>query len=242
MRGMPSITVMAASSLTEPLTEISRAYSRKNNITISTEFGATADQSTNIQAGESADIFISAHPSWIIELKKMGMIDVYSLTNIVKNQLVLVASSKSKLIKTAPADTSLASWLDYLLNRTIMSIGDVNSDIGLYTKQSLMKIDEMHGTKLWSSFNTKTIKSPNSKYNLYLISHGQTAGIVFASEAYKNPEVKVIANIDDNFHDPIIYQAAVVAGENMSNARGFIDFLKSDDAKKIFKKYGFIVD
>lgn len=242
MRGMPSISVMAASSLTEPITEISRAYSRKNNITVSTAFGATSDQSTSIQAGDSADVLISAHPSWIAELKKMGMIDVYSLTNIVKNQLVLVGSSKSKFVKTPPADTSLSGWLTYLLNRTIMTTGDSNTDIGLYTKQSLMKLDDLKSTKIWNNFNSKTIKSPNSKYNLYLIAHGDTAGIVFASEAYNNEEVKILAEVDEKLHDPIIYQAAVVAGENMTNARGFIDFLKSDEAKNIFKKYGFIVD
>ncbi len=177
------------------------------------------------------------------ELKKMGLIDVYSLTNVVKNRLVLAISSNSKWAKSVPEDGTLAAKLDFLLNRAIMSTGDPAScDIGLYTKQAIMRTDEVRGTKLWNNFNSKTIKSPNSKYNLYLISHGETAGIIFASEAYKNKEVKVLANLDEKLHDPIIYQAAVVAGESMSNARGFIDYLKSEDAKKVFKKYGFVVD
>jgi molybdate transport system substrate-binding protein len=243
MRGLPTITVLAASSLTEPITEIARTYSRKNNITVATEFGSTADQANSIEDGESADVFISGHPYWISELKKMGLLDVYSLTNLVKNKLVLVVSSSGRLSKMPIPTTNLSDKITFLNNRSIMSMGDPEtSDIGLYTKQSLVTLDEKKGTKIWSNFNSKTIKSPNSKYNLYLISHGETAGITYYSEAYNNPEVQIIDTIDEKLHDPIIYQAAVVAGENMTNARSLLEFLQSAEAKLIFKKYGFGVD
>jgi molybdate transport system substrate-binding protein len=242
-RDLPNITVLAASSLTEPMTQIIRMYSRQHDITVSGVYDSSSEQALKIQEGESADVFVSSHPFWMNELKKMGLIDVYSVANIVKNKLVLVTSAQSNLNEYSIPGDNFQAKLEYLNNRVIMSMGDPNStSLGLYTKQSLQKIDENNHTNLWENFNSHTIKTSNSKYNLYLISHGETAGITYYSDAYNNNEVHILSVVDEELHDPIIYQAAVVAGENMTIAREFVDFLRSDTAKQIFKKYGFIVD
>jgi accessory colonization factor AcfC len=39
-------------------------------------------------------------------------------------------------------------------------------------------------------------------------------------------------------HGKILYQAAVIAGDNMESAREFLDYLKSKDVKKMFAKGG----
>ncbi len=240
IRGLPSITVLAPSSLTQPITELITIYSRSNNITVTATYGATPEQASRISDGEPGDVFISAHPSWMLDLKQKGLIDVYSLTNLVKNQLTLVAS-KNSFFKYGPVSgNSLASKLSYVNSRSIMVIGDPNETaLGLYTKETITNLDNKNGTNLWQSFDRKTIKSSNSQNNLYLISHGETAGITYYSDAYNNPEVAVIATINDDLHDPIIYQAAVVAGENMTLARGFLKFISSTESKAIFRKYGF---
>ena len=58
-RDLPQITVLAASSLTKPLTELARIYSRSNNITVTTSYDETARQAKKIEEGSQADIFIS---------------------------------------------------------------------------------------------------------------------------------------------------------------------------------------
>ena len=243
MRDLPNITVLAESSLTVPLTEITRIYSRKRNITVTSSFNSTSEQAWRVEEGESADIFISAHPYWMSELKQMGLIDVYSLTNLVKNKLVLVTSTQGRLNEYPIPGVGLESKLRFLANRTIMAFGDPdNTALGMYTKQALQSFDKKNNTKLWSDIGMKTIKSPTSKNCLYLIAHGETAGIAYYSDAFNNSEVRVLAVLDEDLHEPIIYQAAVVAGENMANARDFITFLQSPEAKKILKKYGFITD
>jgi molybdate transport system substrate-binding protein len=243
IRGLPNITILAASSFTDPMTEIVRMYSRKHNITVSASYNSTSEQAWKIEQGEDADIFISDHPFWMAELKQKGLIDVYSLTNLVKNKLVLVTSTTNRLNEYPIPGTGFEAKLEYLNNRSIMAMGDpIATGLGRYTKQALMELDEKNHSKLWESFDSKTIKSPTAEYNLYLISHGETAGITYYSEAYNNNEVRILSVIDDYLHDPIIYQGAVVASENMTNARNFLEFLQSDTAKQVFKKYGFIID
>jgi molybdate transport system substrate-binding protein len=242
IRGLPSITVLAESSLTAPMTEIVRTYSSKNNITVAASYNSDSEQAWKIEQGESADVFIAAHPFWIGELKQKGLIDVYSISNLVKNKLVFITSVTNHLNERAP-NKGLAEELKYFNDRSIMAIGDpATTAIGRYTKQALMELDKKNGTKLWDNFDSKTIKASNAEYNLYLIAHGENAGMAFYSQAYNNNEVKILDTVAENLHDPIIYQSAVVAGENMANARAFVTFLQSDTAKKVFKKYGFGVD
>lgn len=240
---LPQVTILAASSISEPLTELTRIYSKKQNIIVTASFDGTAEQARKIEQGEQADIFISSHPFWMSVLKQKGLIDVYSLTNLVRNKLALTISIKSSLNALPIPGAGLISKLNYLNSRTIMVMGDFDdSALGLYTKQTIQNIDSREHTKLWEKLHNKIIPSPSAKNTLYLIAHGETAGITYYSDTYNNKEVNVLHVIDNSLHDPIIYQAAVVAGENMTLARDFLIFLQSEQAKQIYKKHGFIVE
>lgn len=243
LRDLPNVNILAASSLTDPITEIVRIYSREKNITVTASYSATSEQAWKIEEGDSADLFISSHPFWMAELKQMGLIDVYSLTNLVKNKLAIVTSTKSRLNKNPIIAQGTGGKINHLNNRAILVFGDPNNTaLGLYTKQSIQAIDKQQKSNLWDKLENRFIRAANSKNALYLITHGETGGITYYSDAYNNPEVDILSIVDEKLHEPIIYQAAVVAGENMSHARDFMQFLMSPDAKKIFKKHGFIID
>ena len=240
---LPQVTILAASSFSKPLTELTRIYSKKESVVITASFDGTAEQSNKIEQGEQADIFISSHPHWMSRLKQKGLIDVYSLTNLVRNKLTLVISTKSGLNEYPIPGEGFAAKLNFLKRRNIMVMGDFDSSaLGAYTKQALQNTDTNDGIHLWEDLQNKIIPSPNSKNTLYLIAHGETAGIVYYSDSYNNKEVNVLTVIDSSLYDPIVYQAAVVAGENMSIARDFLIFLQSPQAKQIYKKHGFVVD
>jgi molybdate transport system substrate-binding protein len=50
----------------------------------------------------------------------------------------------------------------------------------------------------------------------------------------------VIAIVPESAHDPIVYPAAVVkSSENQEEARHFVKFLGSSEAKEIFTKHGY---
>lgn len=243
MRDLPHITVLADASLTAPITELARSYSSQKNITITASYNSTSEQAWKIEEGESADMFISAHPYWMSELKQKGLIDVYSLTNLVKNKLALIVSVKGRVNEFDIPQGETQEKLEFLNNRVIMVIGEPNyTALGMYTKQALRNLSRRTKSNLWGQVEQKTIKSMSSNNNLYLISNGETAGITFFSDAYKNPEVRVISMVSETLHDPVIYQAAVVAGENMEYARGFLQFLQSKESKQVFRSYGFSVD
>jgi molybdate transport system substrate-binding protein len=70
------------------------------------------------------------------------------------------------------------------------------------------------------------------------ISKFEVYGITYLTEVTKNPKLKVIDIFPDSSHDPIYYDAVVVAGENMPPARKFVEYLAQPEAQAIFVKHG----
>lgn len=242
LRDLPQITVLASASLTKPLTEIARIYSRENNVTVTVSFDEVSEQARKIDEGVAADIFISSHPSWITSVKQKGLIDVNSITNLVKNKLALVASANSRINKHIPQEGDVESKIIHLSIRTIMVIANPETTtLGLYTKQALQKIGEQGGTNIWAKIEKNElniINAVSSENTLSMILDGDTAGIVFYSDAENNKELHILSVLDESLYEPIIYQGAVVAGKSMTNARSFLDYLKTQNARNIFRKHG----
>lgn len=240
LRDLPHITILAASSLSDPMTELVRRYSRAHDITVTVSYDTSSEQAYKIERGQAADLFISSHTKWMQDLKQKGLIDVYSLTNLMRNNLFFVASKRGSLARyIQESKEGEVSMMQRALDRTVMVISNPeDTPLGLYTKQALFAMDP----GLWQQFEPAVMRSDSAKKVLYLIAKGNTAGVVYASDAYKNEEVEALFKINPELHDPIIYQAVVVAGENMEPARDFLNFLTSDYAKSVFRKHGFVVD
>lgn len=243
LRNLPSITVLAPSSVTEPLTEIIRLYSHNHNITITASYDESTEQINRIIEGNPADIVILPHPNWTKELKQMGVIDVNSISNLVKNRLALINTKGSYLTRHMPEKLSLAEQLVYLNKRTTMALSDPETTpLGIYSKDAIQNIGKYNSLNLWQHINKNILRTGNAKNNLYIIAKGNTAGITFYSDAYNNPEVNILSVFDEKYHQPITYQAAVVASENMGTAREFLTFLQSKEVSDIFIKYGFFTE
>jgi accessory colonization factor AcfC len=75
--------------------------------------------------------------------------------------------------------------------------------------------------------NLLTTKEDEQKYFL-----------TFYSQIVNDENFLLIAKSDEQ----IFCQALVIAGDNMQNAREFLKFLKSDQAKSVIKASGFFVD
>lgn len=235
VKELPFITVYAASSLTLPLTEAIRLYTKTHPITITALYESSSELEKRIEDTNDADLFISAAPEWIDRLKQLKMIDNGSITTLYRNRLALVTASEIMSAKSAANDKSLRDILLYLVSRTILVLGDPEvTPLGVYTREALQSLG------LWKRIEPMIIRAANARMALYLIAKGKTTGIVYHSDAFQNPEVRIIARIPENLHSPILYQGAVIKGDNMAYARQFLMFLQSKEAAPIFTKHGLV--
>jgi ABC-type molybdate transport system substrate-binding protein len=74
-----SVSVLADKRLAVPLSELASLYAQKNSVTVSGAFGTSPEQEKRIEDGEAADLFITANPQLVQDLKTKGLVDVYSI-------------------------------------------------------------------------------------------------------------------------------------------------------------------
>ncbi len=229
------ITILASTSLTDALTEISRIYAKKKGITVSSFFEAPSELAGTIEQGESADVYISEDKESFTRLKQQGLIDAYDFVSVAKNRIALCVPSDSHLLRQFKAPAPLNQVLPGLHERTIIVIPDPET-VPLGT----MARDVFASMGHWKAIKSVMLRAENDRRSLYLIAKAKNTGVVYTSDTHNNPEVMVLSHFPAKSHPPIVYQAAVVAGLNMQPAREFLEFLKSRQARAVFKKYGFL--
>lgn len=230
------IAVLASSSLSDVMTELARIYSKEKHMTISSFFDSPETLADTIRNGEAADMYISEDPALIQDLKQRGLIDVFSLTTLASNRLVLATFRSHHLARITPPGTPLKDILKDINEKSLLVMANPDEVfVGKEARTVLEKLGE------WDNISPFLIRTPNTRSALFLIGKGNGAGIVYYTDALQNDDVIIMADFPGDLYEPIIYHAAVVAGDNMPVARDFLTFLKSEKAKTIFQKYGFLV-
>ncbi len=229
-----SVTVLAPSSMTNAMTEIIRIYSVKENITILAAYEGSAALADDIRGGEPADIYISDHPTKVRDLKREGVLDVVSISTLVGNRLVVVAAKDGQSIKKYQGRNAVTKALSTINETNRLVIGNIDkSPFGIISQRVLEKI------AIWQKVEPYIIQANNTRNALAMIKKEKSIGLIYYTDAAQDSGVKIIAEVPSDLHDDIIYQVAVVAGENMEYARKFLLFLRSEEAQAVFNKYGF---
>ena len=230
------LTVFAEPNMVLPLTKISRLYSQKYGTAVSVIFGAPIDLIENVESGEPVDVFISAQSDWIESLRQKGLADFYNIGYIASDKLALITTkSNTEVIPELLDPTITFNKAMHILNdynATIIT-DNVGTSSGKFSgdfikKSDLVNISLLHEVIEDKSPILNTLKRENQNY-----------GLVLTSQIQKGDDIKVIAVKED---EEIFYQALVIAGDNMENAREFLKFLKSVPAKIIFQEGNLIVD
>ena len=108
---------------------------------------------------------------------------------------------------------------------------------GVYSKAFLEK------ENLWAEIEPKVVPVDNVRAALAAVESGTIEiGMVFKTDAALSRKVKVVYEIPAATGPKISYPMAVVKdSKQVESAKKFVEYLSSDDAAKIFEKYGFIV-
>lgn len=236
LKELISVNVLASSSLTEVMTEISRNYAVKYDRIVSVSYESPAELALRITEGEPADIFIAEHPHWIEQLKRQGQIDVYTLTNLAENKLAIITRKNNRFTRAINPEMPLAEKLVRLANRTFIVVGDEEATaVGRYAREAITALGP------WDYISQVRLPVFTSQQLRYVVSQGMFAGIGYATDAKQNLALTLYDTIPQEHYTPITYQGVVVAGENMNSARDFLSYLKSPEAQAIFIKHGFDV-
>ncbi|HAS6977015.1 TPA: molybdate ABC transporter substrate-binding protein [Vibrio parahaemolyticus] len=224
------LKVYAASSMTNAIDEIAQDFKEKYDVTVTPVYGGSSSIARQIINGAPADVFISANTKWMDYLVDEGVIDSDNVTNLVRNSLVLIAPQSSSLAVFNFADAK--AW-EAVLNGSRLALGNPTSvPAGMYAKESLTTLG------VWKEIQTKVAPAKNVRLALALVERGEAPlGVVYKTDAQLTSKVKIVGEFASDTHAAIVYPAAVV--NDSTESRQFFQYLKSEDAKRVFAHYGF---
>ena len=223
------VTVFAAASLTNALTDIGAQYEKEKATKIVHSFAASSTLAKQIENGAPADIFISADTKWMNYLQDKKLINTASRKEFLGNKLVLIAPKGRGFNVKFEKSFDFAKSFDGRL-----CTGDIDSvPAGIYAKDSLIYLN------WWDGIKTRIVGTQDVRGALAFVERGEcAAGIVYETDAKISSKVEIVATFPEESHKPIVYPMAFVANaKNVNN--DYFSYLQSSSALDIFKKYGF---
>lgn len=228
-----SITVFAAASLKESLDEAAAAWTKRSGQKVSISYAGSSALARQIEQGAPADVFISADAEWMDHLQQRKLIDAASRADLVGNRLVVIAPAASAL-RTLPLKP--AAWRRALGDGRLAMADTASVPAGRYGQQALIALG------LWGSVSGQLAQADNVRAAMAFVSRGEAPlGIVYATDAQAEPKVRVVAAIPGRTHDAIVYPVARLARTPPGATKGFLAFLRGDQANAIFKRAGFLL-
>ena len=107
--------------------------------------------------------------------------------------------------------------------------------VGIYGKEALRNMDAAADLEPYTLYVKR-------RDQMLEMAASRDYGVFFYSTLAGRPGIRVIDLFPESSYRPIQYYAVVIAGDNMNEARKFLDYLKSAEAKQVLKQNGFGVE
>lgn len=225
-----TLTIAAAVSLSDALEEMKPIFEKEYDAKLTFNLGSSGKLAQQIQNGAPADVFISANRDWMDKLEASGEVIKETREDVTGNQIVMITPASSQL------DISEVSQLVDADEIEQIAVGNPDTvPAGEYTYEALTAMGFLN--HLESKF---VIAKDVRQVLTYVETENTEVGFVYESDAHSSDKTKIVSNIDDQYHAPIVYPAAVVKASNQAElAAEFIDFLLRDQAQEILEAQGF---
>jgi len=223
------LAVLAAASMTDAMQEIGEAYQEtQENIEITYQFDSSGTLKTQIEEGAPADIFISAATKQMDELVQGELVEEDSVFPWLENKVVLIVPKDSE---DGPDSFEDAAKEEV----PMIAIGNEDVPVGQYTQTIYQNLG------LLENIQAKANLASNVRQVLDWVATGNApCGVVYATDAQIEENVKVVCEAPKGSCDPVIYPAGMVSASKEKEASAeFLEYLKTEAVSEILEAYGF---
>ncbi|WP_297887122.1 molybdate ABC transporter substrate-binding protein [Sulfurihydrogenibium sp.] len=232
------ITVYAAADLTYAFDEILKVYKQKYpQDTVKTIFGSSGKGYTQVLNGAPYDVFFSADMSYVEKLKQQGLtasdIKPYAIGRIVlwtrKDSGIDVSKGINVVLDPKVKKIAIANW--------------EHAPYGVAAKQCLEHY------KLFDKVKDKLVLGENISQTAQFVETGAADIGFLALSIAKSDKLQkqgIYYLLPANCHNEIkqgyaILKHATKDKETFETAKRFYEFIQTNEARKIFIKYGFVL-
>lgn len=226
------VYVFAAASLTETMDEIIENYKAvAPNVTVIPTYDSSGTLLKQIQEGAECDLFLSAAQKQMDTLDESGGLLADTRIDLLENKVTLaVPAGNPKGIENFDQLAELLKAGDVFL-----AIGNSDVPVGQYTQ----KIFAFYGLDE-AALNACLTYGSNVKEVTTQVSEGSVdCGIIYATDA-ASAGLAVVDSATEEMCGQVIYPAAVLAQSgHRSEAKAFLDYLRTAEARTVFERVGF---
>ncbi len=228
------VTVFAASSLKEALTDVAALWTLEGHPAPQLTFGATATLARQIEQGADAQIFASADRKWMDYVAEKDRIVPASRKDLLSNEIVLVVPAGKPRQATLERGFDLMGFLG--ADGRLATGDPATVSVGGYAEQSLRSIG------VWDAAASRLAKGDDARAGAAMVEQGTaSAGIVYQSDAMQSRGVMIAGTFPASTHEPIAYPFAMTKSGDNADTRAFLAYLDGDKARAVFTRLGFKV-
>jgi molybdate transport system substrate-binding protein len=221
------ITVFAAASLADALSEIGKSFGSATGHHVVFNFGASSDLARQIRAGAPADVFFSADEAQMDVVTRAGLVRPAERVDVLSNTLVVVVPARTPRRLQSPSEIAQFERLALADPQAVPA--------GVYAKKYLEQVG------VWARLADRIVPTLNVRGALAAVeSENVPAAIVYRTDAAVSSRVAVAFEVPRAAGPAIVYVMAPLAKAS-APARLFADELASSRVTRVYQKYGFIV-
>jgi molybdate transport system substrate-binding protein len=230
-----TLTVLAASSLTDAFGELGKTFEQQNpGTTLKTSFGSSSDLLAQIQQGAPADVFASAAAEEMNTAVKDGLVSGEPVVFVKNREVVMVP-------KDNPAN--IQSIEDLSRPGTKLVLAEKGVPAADYAVEILDKADEEYGSGFKEAVLSNVVSRESdvrASVNRVVVGDAD-ATFGYASDYTPDirDKVKVIP-IPENLNIIATYPIATLKdAKQPALANKWVDLVTSSEGQQVLKKWGF---
>lgn len=229
------LSVFAAASMQETLTEIGENYTKDYpNVTLTYNFDSSGTLQTQIEEGAECDIFISAGQKQMNALADGNFVNNDTRFDLLENKVALAVPEGN------PANIQSYDDLKERLEARqsiLLAMGNSDVPVGQYTQKifAYWGLDEAalagSGCITYGS-NVKEVTTQ--------VSEGMVdCGIIYGTDAF-SAGLTVVDTATEEMCGQVVYPAAVLSGSTYTEeAKAFLDYVHSSGGAVVLESVGF---
>ena len=228
--GAKPILVFSTADIARVVQAIGESFTAQSGTPVKVTSGGSHELARRLLSGTPADLFIPAETGVFPRLQQAGLVDGASSRIWASNRLVVVSLLSATAVPATPEELADPRY------RAIALPDPELAPTGMRARESLTYF------KVWEAVRSRLLAVPDAAAALEAMESAKAdLAIVHASDARRDPRVKVVLVFPTQSHRAIEYPVALVAHSEASPAvRPFLKFLESEPARGLLVEAGFV--
>ncbi len=243
-----NITMFAAISLSDVTDELIATYEKEHpDVHVVASYDSSGTLMEQIKEGAECDIFFSAAEKQMDELEEMGDILADTRKDVVNNQLCVVTYKGSNTKVTGLSDLEKAKS---------MALADGSVPVGRYTRAALVNAGKLQAADDVATIASEAVSEALGHLEINTCANAgavtaavmegsNEVGTIYKSDTYgKDDQLEILEMVEYDLTGDVIYPIAQVDHKDVGDAqiqaaKDFIDFMISEEAKKVYQEHYF---